>query len=99
MDSKAKKKLIRLILFALFVVLVIWSYSHDDVVWWFWMWPLAVVFFIYGFIMWQTKCPSCREDFALEPIDCRLFVLTSECKYCGAQHLRLGGNGTGGGGP
>lgn len=58
--------------------------------------PLFVAYMVMGS---RTRCPSCREPFALEPGERGTLLTTHTCRYCGHQKERINsGPGSGGGG-
>lgn len=94
-----KKNLLRLAIGTIYLVGMLFLYGSDQqVVWWFWVWPLAIAIIFYNLILWIGRCPSCREEFALEPGERGFLFTTFTCRSCGAQCERINGGG-GGGGP
>lgn len=100
MSSAQKKQWLRLVIGVVYLVGMIFLYgSVEGVVWWFWTWPLAIAILVYNVILWGKRCPSCREDFALDPGHEGSLSTTYICRFCGAQCQRIGGGpGAGGGG-
>lgn len=101
MSPLKKKYCLRFVIATIYLVAMFSLYGSDrDVVWWFWMWPLAIAVFLYNLILWFGRCPSCRESFSLKPVEQGAFFTAFVCKKCGAQHERINmGGGPGGGGP
>ena len=101
LSSMQKKNFLRAGIASIYIVGMLLLYgSKQDVVWWFWMWPLTIAIIFYNLILWFGRCPTCREEFALEPGDRGLLFTTFTCNRCGAQCKRIsGGNAGGGGGP
>lgn len=100
-SSRQKRNYLRLAMAAIYLVSMIALYGSDrDVIWWFWIWPLAIAIILYNLILWFWRCPSCREEFSLKPVEQGALFTTSVCKNCGARHERINmGGGPGGGGP
>lgn len=95
-----KKNFLRLAIAAVYLVGMLFLYGSDqEVVWWFWMWPLAIAIVFYNLILWFGRCPSCREEFVLELGERGFLFTTFSCRSCGAECQRINGNNGGGGGP
>lgn len=95
-----KKHFLRFAIVGIYLVGILFLYGSDqEVVWWFWMWPLAIAIVFYNLILWFGRCPSCREEFVLEPGERGFLFTTFTCRSCGAECQRINGNNGGGGGP
>lgn len=101
MHQKQKKTLLRVVIAILFVVLVTVVYTiSENTHSWFWLWPLAIALVFYNWTLWGKRCPTCREDFALEPQSQGTFMTLHRCRDCGATCTRPNQGGVpGGGGP
>lgn len=100
MSPGTKKNCLRLAIAAIYLTGMGVLYSSDnEVVWWFWMWPLFIAVVFYNLILWFGRCPSCREEFVLDPGERGFLYTTFTCRYCGAQCERVNGGNGGGGGP
>ena len=100
--SKDKKVYLRLAIVSIYLVGMMLLYGlNDDVVWWFWMWPLFIAIFFYNFILWGGRCPHCRRDFALEAVEQGYFLTTWQCRVCKheTRRINMDARGGGGGGP
>lgn len=100
-SSRQKRNYLRLAIAAIYLLGMFALYGSDrNVVWWFWIWPLAIAIVFYNLILWFGRCPSCREEFSLKPVEQGALFTTFICRNCGAQRERINmGGGPGGGGP
>jgi hypothetical protein len=99
-SAKQKKNCLRIVLAAVYLVGMVCLYTlNDSTHGMFWLWPLAIAIFVYNVFLWAKRCPSCREEFALDPCAVGVMFTTYTCRHCGAQCERPNGGHTGGGGP
>lgn len=101
LSSKEKKNYFRLAIATIYLLCMFALYGlRSTVIWWFWIWPLAIAVIIYNVLLWSARCPSCREEFSLKPIERGSLFTTFACRNCGKQceGINMGGV-PGGGGP